>query len=336
MLEQYLGAERFREGVSHYLKTHAYGNTETSDLWDAIESHAAASRCGASMDSWIWQPGLPADLGTSRRRRAGAATSQRFSFDAEYRCRRRCGSCRSRCRSTASSRTLLLDRRRGAVSRSSDPMRRSSSTPVGTASSASPTTTRCGPDSTGDTLTSADDARALQPRRRRLERGHRRPPRGDRLLDFVEGFADERDLRRVAGDRDRPPRAAAASSTTPRSRRLQQARRAARRPGARRPRRAGGERVRSHRQAPRVAHRRCSRCSATTPPRQARCRELYDRSEAEPGSVDPELVAAATSVVAATGARPTTSGCSPVPHRRRHRRISSGTSMRSPSSTAPS
>ena len=34
---------------------------------------------------------------------------------------------------------------------------------------------------------------------------------------------------------------------------------------------------------------------------QARCRELYDRSEAEPGSVDPELVAAATSVVAATG-----------------------------------
>jgi puromycin-sensitive aminopeptidase len=34
---------------------------------------------------------------------------------------------------------------------------------------------------------------------------------------------------------------------------------------------------------------------------QAQCRELYDRSEADPGSVDPELVAAATSVVAATG-----------------------------------
>ena len=34
---------------------------------------------------------------------------------------------------------------------------------------------------------------------------------------------------------------------------------------------------------------------------QARCRVLYDRSESEPGSVDPELVAAATSVVAATG-----------------------------------
>jgi puromycin-sensitive aminopeptidase len=34
---------------------------------------------------------------------------------------------------------------------------------------------------------------------------------------------------------------------------------------------------------------------------QARCRELYDRSESDPGSVDPELVAAATGVVAATG-----------------------------------
>ena len=46
MLEQYLGEERFREGVSHYLRTHAYGNTETSDLWDAIEAASRASRCG--------------------------------------------------------------------------------------------------------------------------------------------------------------------------------------------------------------------------------------------------------------------------------------------------
>ena len=34
---------------------------------------------------------------------------------------------------------------------------------------------------------------------------------------------------------------------------------------------------------------------------QARCAELYERGEAEPGRVDPELVAAATTVVAATG-----------------------------------
>ncbi len=37
MLEQYLGEDRFRQGVSHYLDLHSYANTETNDLWDAIE-----------------------------------------------------------------------------------------------------------------------------------------------------------------------------------------------------------------------------------------------------------------------------------------------------------
>ena len=40
MLEQYLGTERFREGVRRYLAAHRYGNTETTDLWDAIEKAA--------------------------------------------------------------------------------------------------------------------------------------------------------------------------------------------------------------------------------------------------------------------------------------------------------
>lgn len=58
MLEQHLGAERFREGVSHYLRTHALGNTETEDLWDAIE-HTSGEPVRRLMDSWIWQPGFP-------------------------------------------------------------------------------------------------------------------------------------------------------------------------------------------------------------------------------------------------------------------------------------
>jgi puromycin-sensitive aminopeptidase len=58
MLEQYLGANRFREGVSHYLRTHAYANTDTSDLWDAIE-HTSGEPVRRIMDSWIWQPGYP-------------------------------------------------------------------------------------------------------------------------------------------------------------------------------------------------------------------------------------------------------------------------------------
>ena len=58
MLEQYLGAERFRDGIRHYLTTHAYGNTETSDLWDAIEA-ATGEPVRRVMDSWIWQGGFP-------------------------------------------------------------------------------------------------------------------------------------------------------------------------------------------------------------------------------------------------------------------------------------
>ena len=59
MLEQYLGEQEFRRGVQHYLATHAYGNTETSDLWDAIEAVNPATPVRRLMDSWIWQPGFP-------------------------------------------------------------------------------------------------------------------------------------------------------------------------------------------------------------------------------------------------------------------------------------
>ncbi len=58
MLEQHLGPDRFREGVRHYLHAHAYGNTETSDLWDAIEA-VSGQPVRRMMDSWIWQGGYP-------------------------------------------------------------------------------------------------------------------------------------------------------------------------------------------------------------------------------------------------------------------------------------
>jgi puromycin-sensitive aminopeptidase len=58
MLEQYLGEDRFREGIRHYIATHAYGNTETTDLWDAIEE-ATGEPVRRIMDSWIFQGGHP-------------------------------------------------------------------------------------------------------------------------------------------------------------------------------------------------------------------------------------------------------------------------------------
>jgi len=58
MLERYLGAERFRDGVRHYLDAHRFGNTETADLWDAIEA-ASGEPVRDIMDSWILQGGFP-------------------------------------------------------------------------------------------------------------------------------------------------------------------------------------------------------------------------------------------------------------------------------------
>jgi len=58
MMEQYLGHDAFRDGIRHYLAAHAYGNTETHDLWDAIET-ATGEPVRRIMDQWIWQGGYP-------------------------------------------------------------------------------------------------------------------------------------------------------------------------------------------------------------------------------------------------------------------------------------
>lgn len=58
MLEQYLGAEQFRRGISLYLSKHKYANTETTDLWDAIEE-SSKQPVRQMMDSWIYQEGHP-------------------------------------------------------------------------------------------------------------------------------------------------------------------------------------------------------------------------------------------------------------------------------------
>src|ERR1700693_1289490 len=58
MLEQYLGAERFRKGIAAYLRKHQFANAETGDLWAALE-RASDEPVRKLMDSWIFQPGFP-------------------------------------------------------------------------------------------------------------------------------------------------------------------------------------------------------------------------------------------------------------------------------------
>jgi len=56
MLEQYLGAETYRDGIRHYLVKHSYANTRTTDLWDAIEEVSGAPGRDV-MNTWILQGG---------------------------------------------------------------------------------------------------------------------------------------------------------------------------------------------------------------------------------------------------------------------------------------
>ena len=83
MLEQYLGTDRFRSGIRLYLSSRAYGNAETTDLWDAIEE-ATGDPVRRIMDSWIFQGGYPL-IGVSAAGDEVTLTQQRFTLSTSER-----------------------------------------------------------------------------------------------------------------------------------------------------------------------------------------------------------------------------------------------------------
>ncbi len=90
MLEQWLGEETFRDGIRHYLATHAYGNTETHHLWDALEE-ISGRPVTAPMETWIFQGGYPVievDGGCLHQRRftyTGKGAAQTWSVPVQLR-----------------------------------------------------------------------------------------------------------------------------------------------------------------------------------------------------------------------------------------------------------
>jgi len=79
MLEQFLGANVFRDGIRLYLNKHQFNNTETGDLWDALES-ASRDPVRKVMDSWILQPGFPIIEAAPAANGSGLKLSQRRFF----------------------------------------------------------------------------------------------------------------------------------------------------------------------------------------------------------------------------------------------------------------
>lgn len=57
-ISKWIGEETFMEGIRRYLKKHAYGNTQTGDLWAAL-SDASGKDVEKVMDIWTKQVGFP-------------------------------------------------------------------------------------------------------------------------------------------------------------------------------------------------------------------------------------------------------------------------------------
>jgi puromycin-sensitive aminopeptidase len=80
MLEQYLGADRFRAGIRRYMARHQFGNTETSDLWDALEAETGEP-VRRIAESWIFQGGFP-EVTVGLDGGSGVTlTQRRFAYD---------------------------------------------------------------------------------------------------------------------------------------------------------------------------------------------------------------------------------------------------------------
>ena len=79
MLEQHIGPTVFRDGVRHYLETHAYGNADTKDLWISL-GKTAKQAVPHVMDGWIFQPGYPLVTAELTQRSELVLTQQRFTY----------------------------------------------------------------------------------------------------------------------------------------------------------------------------------------------------------------------------------------------------------------
>jgi len=78
MLERYIGAKAFRDGIRLYLNRHRLSNTETEDLWDAIEE-ASGQPVRSIMDTWIRQGGFPV-VNVARDQQKGALRLSQAPF----------------------------------------------------------------------------------------------------------------------------------------------------------------------------------------------------------------------------------------------------------------
>ena len=74
MLEDYVGADAWRRGVQDYIRVHKYSNTQSDDLWAAIERAAPGKPVTAIAHDFTLQPGVPLIRVTDARCAGGGRT----------------------------------------------------------------------------------------------------------------------------------------------------------------------------------------------------------------------------------------------------------------------
>src|SRR5436309_55714 len=85
MIEHYLGAEPFRDGVRLYMRRHREGNTVAADLWRALEE-ASGREVTRVAQAWIAQPGFPlVSIAPARGQTEAALTVRQERFFADPR-----------------------------------------------------------------------------------------------------------------------------------------------------------------------------------------------------------------------------------------------------------
>jgi aminopeptidase N len=77
-IEGYIGSENFKNGLQNYLKTYAYANAASQNLWEAFEQ-VSAKPIGNMMKSWIEQAGFPM-ISVKQQGKRLQLTQQRFSY----------------------------------------------------------------------------------------------------------------------------------------------------------------------------------------------------------------------------------------------------------------
>ncbi len=78
-IRDYIGEDNFRNGLQHYLQTHAYDCAGSQDFWAAFEAVSEAP-VSAIMRAWVEQPGYPV-LTAERAGDTLRLAQQRFTFE---------------------------------------------------------------------------------------------------------------------------------------------------------------------------------------------------------------------------------------------------------------